>query len=687
MTRMHTLASLTVACMVLACGTTPPQAQSAPPIEISLTGSGAAAAVAELLQTDLAGRSDRLHMDSASPELSLELVPVEAAADITHDGYRLRGTDGAYSVEATTALGWQYGAYELLERAGLLFLHPTQTHVPRSLTDPGTLDEAFAPHYRMRGTHMHTLHPIEYESTLLGASDDTLERFAQLLGWLIARRQNYLEWNLLRTVDSERWLEHATQMVEIAHARGFQMSIVAPFAFRQQNSFTLVSPESTAPATEQIADSVDWLMQAGWDFVNVEMGASEFFPISDVEQVEYLSFLARYLDETYGARTATKVHISSGQTAPSYGDINFNFVAQFADPRMGVMPHSVQFYDLYRPAPTYDQVDFSAMRAFLLSQVGTRPVYYYPETAYWVTFDNDVPLYLPQYIYARWNDLYRLRDSGMDGVINFSSGFEWGYWMHDFAAAWYAADPAADYRVALRRMLAPLGDAASGAVDLLDELVQWQGDALLIDNGIRWLVAWDAADEIGHTVDIHAQPYAARFYEIAEMDAAALAATQAEVAGIQPLADRLFDFAGRWQALTPDSEPVAQAIHREIADGIEVTAWRAQFMAHLYAAAIARRQYELGSNDDGEAQAARLLQAAADDMTAAQQVVRAREKDYRFPYDEIAVDRPSLTSYPFGYLRTVSDLWYWQRDLEHATDPKGYNIVEALYDLVESGGF
>lgn len=674
-----------------ACAAEESATPALPPLVLEMQGADDLAARATAFVLDDLARSDadgRLR-EAGDDALVIELATVAAAA-VTAEGYRLTSSaDGAVRVEASDLLGLQYGAWDALERAGVVWVHPLEAAWPTGWCRPcvADLDIAAVPGYAMRGTHMHTMHPIEYESTLLGHDPDTLPRFEALVGWLIARRQNFLQWALLRTVDWDRWIVHAGQLVDIAQARGMRIGISAPLAFRQQNSYFLVDGESPLPASEQIRLSVDSLMQAGWDHIGSEMGASEFFPVSDTEQVAQMSYLAQYLDERWDATTATKVHCTVNQTAPGYGDMNFNYIAQFTDPRMGVMPHTVQWYDLYRPGPTYDREDFFDMREFLLGEIGKRPVYYYPETAYWISFDNSVPLFLPQYVQARWLDLHALRDSGMDGQINFSSGFEWGYWLNDMAAAWYAYAPAETWTTVLDRALAPLGAAAGDATTILADYIERQGDDLLVKNGIRWIISWEPASDVGHFVGIHAQPIVERLYEVAKMDADDLTAFERDrMPQLLTLEPWLRGAADDWDALAPRVARGGAAIYDEFALGLRATALRAAWMERLYRAVVERRKAELGLPGADANAFDRLITEADEVKAAALRIVRRQERNYRFPYEEIGIDRPSHTSYPFGYLRTVSDLWYWERERKMVIDPHNFNFLDSLYDMYESSG-
>ena len=67
---------------------------------------------------------------------------------------------------------------------------------------------------------------------------------------------------------------------------------------------------------------------------------------------------------------------------------------------------------------------------------------YFPESAYWISADIDVPAFLPEFLYARWLDIHRLApscaDAGLpplDGHVTFTSGHEWGYWLTDYLVA------------------------------------------------------------------------------------------------------------------------------------------------------------------------------------------------------------------------------------------------------------
>lgn len=603
------------------------------------------------------------------------------------EGYILAGGtyDGAKVLAAVGPddLGTQYAVYALLEELGFGFFHPEETFVPESLSIPGELYVARAPSYPWRGMHVHTMHPIELMDSLLVPSPEHAAEAARYIDWLVANRQNYFQWALQDTIDMEEWIPYATSIIDYAHSRGIKVGIDTPFQFAQQNAFVLVP--RPGPWENQIAENLALILQAPFDVVNVELGASEFIPVDDIQTLEMLDFTARHLEERYGVALICKVHCSSGQTAPHFGGINFNLLPGLADARVGVMPHTVQFYDLWRQAPTYDNRDFSFMREFLLEQIPRRTVLYYPETSYWVSFDIDVPLFLPHYLFSRWNDLNRLQGTGMQGQITFSSGLEWGYWLNDWAAAGFTYEASTDWREYLGTFTRIFGNGAGPLHELLVDLVEEQGRDLLEDNLIAFLIGWDTADDIGHVVRTHAQPVRPLFREIRRMDPEALSSFSGRtLPRLERLEATYGDFVRRLEALAPLVPPRALRWYGEIKRALEVTALRAAHVRRLYEGTVAQRRYELGLDPQGAAEALRLFAEAVSRRERAEALIAEQEQCYRWLLERIARRRENPTSYEFGYLFTVSDAYYWRREELQARDGLSCLCLGNLTNLLDN---
>jgi hypothetical protein len=637
-------------------------------------------------------------------------------------------------------LGALHGAYVLLEELGFAFLHPLAPTLPDRLVVPSVaIDRTSAPRWKTRRIHLHTQHPLELTNMLEGfgpgGADDeagftsSLVEWDRFLEWAVANGENGVEWFLLWAdswkdfADSPARVARLARLVDRAHAFGIDAGIDAPIAFAQQHSFRLLRTQGD-PAAElaEIRARLDWLMGARWDFLGIEAGTSEFTHPTPDRMLAWMNEVAKHLDEQHGGvRAYIKVHCSTGQTADGYLDpetgqpINFNMLPHFADPRLGVLPHTVQHYGLNDPAPTYGNTDFSYMRAFTESEAGLRPVVYYPESAYWVSFDVDVPLFLPIYADRRLSDLRVLakdEDDGkfgrgvhagakMDGQLVFSSGWEWGYWLNDVVAARSAWEPAsgASQEAALKSALAPVTRVFGAASD---DVTTWIADvvraeqALLIEgkvggvapstvvqrNGQAYLQGTETWDDVSKL----AEALPGKPAQMTQPDKLGLVDMRnplhggpgysAEVAPLLAEMEATFGaLAARSEALRVRIPANARELFDDLADAMQMTALRAKQVHGLY-------DYVDGYWDTASAVRLQRLGAARTALDAAQAVVVTREKHYRAPADRIAGWHSNPTAYSYGYLWTVRSLHYWWRDEGKAIDaplfPCYLNIINPV---------
>jgi hypothetical protein len=468
---------------------------------------------------------------------------------------------------------------------------------------------------------------------------------------------------------------------------------------------------TVAQELAQIRARLAWLWGAGFDFVGTDMGTSEFTPTDDKRTLEWLNELTS-ASRAAGKRAYAKIHCSTGQVAKSFvdpvtgGPLNFNFLPRLADPSLGVYPHTVQHYGLDDPAPTYGNVDFGYMRAFLEEEAGARETIWHPETAYWVSFDVDVPLFLPVYAERRVHDLRLIaaderagrlgrgahKGARMDGQMVFSSGWEWGYWLNDVVAAraaWNPREAVGSDEDALRAILdealRSFGTSQGASIDAVLALARAERELLIEGrvggarprdierrNGQGYLQGWETWDDV--SVDLHHYAAAVGVH---------IAPTQPEKLGLVEMRSPFSagpDYASEVEPLLAEMERTladrADAFDRlrgaplldELADGARVTALRARQVHGLYDWVASRARPRLNG--------ARVA------LDAAQAIVLRRERAYRCDPDRIAGWRPNPTAYPFCYLWTTRSLHYWWRDEEKAVDapwsPFIDNIISPL---------
>jgi hypothetical protein len=636
------------------------------------------------------------------------------------------GNDPDPGTSAHGNLGTAYAAYALLEQLGFAFLHPLAPVVPATLAFPASpIDVAESPAWRVRGVHLHTMHPLELTQLLEGfgpggIADDAgwsarLPEWDSFLEWMLANRQNRVEWALLWAsdwadfADGEPRQQRLATLVEHAHARGISVGADAPLALQQQHGYRLVRQTGDLTSEKQQIDQhLDWVFGAGFDYLSTESGTTEFTSSSASETLAWMNEAASYASTAHGAPSYIKAHCSTGQVADGYPDpvtgnpINFNFLPHYADARMGVMPHTVEIYGLDDPAPTYGNTDFGYMKDFLEEEVGAREVLFYPETAYWVTYDIDVPLFLPVYAERRVADLLALQADQaagkmgrgahagrrMDGQLFFSSGWEWGYWLNDVVAARAAYDPhgaAGSSRDALLAILAPvtraLGGAGPAAAAWIADVAQAQRNLLILGevngaapasianlSGMAYLEGFDATADVGDlgaSLGIAASP-------VTQPTRVGLVSLRNPLRSgpdyktqIEPLLAEMEttfgDLADRGAALAGTSGSGASDLLGDLADAARMTALRAKQVHGLY-------DYVAGPSDQARAR----LQTARDALDAAAAVVVDREKHYRVPADRIAGWGSAVgsnpTAYGFGYLWFARSLYFWWRDEGKAVD-------------------
>jgi len=619
-------------------------------------------------------------------------------------------------------LGTLHAVYTALEELGFAFLHPLAPTKPEELRLPAApVNRVETPRWEKREIHLHTMHPLELTEVLQGwgpgghqdaaGFEAMMPEWERFLEWCVANQQNGVEWFLLwaeswkEFADSPTRMARLRKLVDKAHAYGISAGIDAPIAFAQQHSYRLLRTQGELPAElAQIRARIDDLMTADFDFFGIEAGTSEFTAPAPERMLAWMNEATKHLDEKYQVPNFIKVHASTGQTAKGYADpsapgkdINFNFLPHYADPRLGVLPHTVQHYSLTDPAPTYGNTNFGYIRTFLQEQVGRRPVVWYPETAYWVSFDVDVPLFLPVYAERRLYDLRLLasdEDKGlmgrgvhagkrMDGQLIFSSGWEWGYWLNDVIAARAAWNPrmatgdhAAAFAQALEPAMRVFGAAAPEVTALIVDTVKAE-QALLIEGRIKgsppasiymrsgqaYLQGSETWDDVSKLVDETKMTQPTRLGLVDMRNP--LHGGPGYSKEVEPLLAEMKNtfgaLADRAQALEGKIPSRAAPLFKDISATLRMTALRARQVHGLY-------DYVDGYFDTAQAKRLARLQDARSALDAAVTLVKTHEANYRVPADRIAGFRPNPTAYAYGYLWTVRSLHYWWRDEGKAVD-------------------
>jgi hypothetical protein len=297
---------------------------------------------------------------------------------------------------------------------------------------------------------------------------------------------------------------------------------------------------------------------------------------------------------------------------------------------------------------------------------------YFPESAYWVAYDNPVPTWLPLYVRSRWLDITSIAERteqlslpGIDEHVLFSSGWEWGYWQQDVATMRAAHTAPADWRDSFRWMFASFGTAGDSLAAAVIATAETQTDFLIERRLGGYLGGRDGTIDAAESLGIVAQPPRVDFDDLlsmAEADRLAFASTTATDLDLfaEALAGHYAAIDALASELTTLPDGSSNRWYAEARDGAQVTASRAAFIASLYRAVLAQ------AAGDSAARDAAFLEADAVYIAARGAVDRRHADLHDGDSGLLLGPNDNATIYDFGYLLRADTLCYWDRDLAEA---------------------
>ncbi|MCC6622369.1 MAG: hypothetical protein IT385_13990 [Deltaproteobacteria bacterium] len=642
--------------------------------------------------------------------VSLNVVP-----GFEDDGFRLQVSDvgsskgwkneldassGATIVElaATTRLGRQYAIYELARRLGARFYHPEAEWAPRlpaaqvraRAKTPTALGPGpdYRPDFRHRSWSFHGAHPLEHLEAF-SDSRHPIDEAERVNRWVVKNRGDIGRGAGRGVAPEDARAQRAAELRELGELLGFRRSAGITLHNVQQGGSPDLDPTSDVPIADQIDAFVESIAERGDDpyVFGVHFGPTELTTTPDRETVAWIDLVgAAVAEHLPGVPVEINDHITGSQPTEHYDDlgcppgtndrgtIDYYDLAFHTDPSLGVKVHTVMFYPLEGPAPVYGQVSF-AHKLCLIERAAEdeRPITWFPEGSYWLSFDNAVPVYLPLYIGTRGRDIELLRPhlASRGGHVfdhrMFDSGHEWGYWQQDYAVGLWGWDADLTQDAVLGELADPLCPldawpascpARDATIQVMRDVIAEQWSSFLTKSdfrgrpgGLYWYFAGeDPADELGAASGLQFRPVRLAFRDalaLSDGDAAALEGDLAELARMDAA------YAG-WVAtlvaLRADVPAAARPWLDEVVDGLETNALRARHTRALYRVALALRAGDDHAAPLGEATAA---------LAAAGEVIARREAGYRYPLPQVIGRGPNGTTYPFRVHAKTHERAYW----------------------------
>ena len=609
--------------------------------------------------------------------------------------YQLAGTASVYEVHGGNALGAQYGLAQLLEELGFRFFHPWQSKAPTSFVAPVSspnIGPMFTPAMTLRGLHLHTLHPIEsyftFWATQPSAGATTPDAGApayaltgvdgarRVIDWIVKNRGNYVEWSALNDIvtanatDVATWRAHTSTLITYAHARGIKVGIGTELfgVSNLQNSFDLLDNESD-PNAQADVDARLHLLTDGlpWDIVDLSFG--EF---SGTDPNVFLTSVNLAYTElgtiAPQAQMSATIHLGNYPSLQVTYDgmtLLYYYLIKYANPNIVPWIHTVMYFDLFQPVDgAYNLQNFDQHLAYLQQRLSAgQPVAYYPESAYWVSFDDSVPTYLPVYMRSRWLDQSNLASAAVDGGypplqqhVMFSSGWEWGYWQNDYATLRANFTLPAAWTDSVDEMFAPWGAQGAALAAQIGALGELQSQYLIDDALAAYIAGADVLIELAVESNMPSQPARTSFSAVAAMSPADLATfTTTVLTPLAALDAATASIASNVAGMNLDPKDPWLA---ETADGIAIDADRTHYIYCLYEAVAT---FTSTGSDGG------WLAKATTTMADAQTIVNRRDGALHYPNPpQILNQIANSTLYQGGFLEEAATLCYWNRELIEA---------------------
>ena len=601
----------------------------------------------------------------------------------------VRGGTITLRLETASPEGVAAGLYGLLqEKLGFSFYHPRESIIPplNNWPLPERFSFAGTPRFEKRGFHLHTQHPTELTEQLHNPlHPNAFEDVKSYIDWLARNGQNSFQFFLLREVDRKLWPAHARRIVEYAHRRGIRCGIEISLSMIQQQAFQAITLLRPFPSYQkQVDGTLAWLFQAPWDYLSLDVTLGEHLPFLDRLLPDVQMHIEQQVEKRYGARLMYATHVISSNSGMK--------VRRPKLPGSGIMIHTVMCYSASEAkAPVYGNQNQRFMLEAAIDESKRRETWYWPESSYWVGFDSSVPLLLLPYLDARWSDIGTMAGVGVSGHLTFTSGWEWGYWLIDWSIARWSWQLKDNDNV---RSTSPLSRLAELCGDrelrrLMEQALTLQNTYLKDKELLRFMSALTPFSELPHPFDKPFQPepefrYGWLLNEASPAEAS-LALTR-PIANLEKYAlqmDGVVNLLESRIAHLRGAMMIGETQLRLLAElerGLRATSLRASHRALTLRALLAKRGEHAGKLDHSRVSEP-LLKKAQLVRQQAQDLVKRQESIYRYPVNQVARRRISMTAYPFGYLYPASNLFFWEREEEQVRHERFDALFMNLWDI------
>ncbi len=400
------------------------------------------------------------------------------------------------------------------------------------------------------------------------------------------------------------------------------------------------------------------LYHADWDFLNVEFNTAEFIGGKDKLKSRLKKTLISTARNEYNSNIMGRKHVVSEENM--VGEQADVFSANDSiDLYRGVGIHTVMMYSLEDSvAPVYENKNFHHIHKDMQKENQVREVWFYPESAYWVTYDNSVPMLLLPYLSGRLSDILLCEQEQVPNHLTFSSGWELGYWAVDWSIArwsWRSSFDGKEHLPEPMEWVAALGYDADVKKNLEQHLALQQ-DYLLNRNLLRYMCAQTVTDEFS-LFRKQFQPRPDFTFKWLARKSDEATRNKVENVGIA----QLREYYSRSEALNAELASLIDTLsHSPLQEyflALQLTSLRAKHRACTVNGILAHREKRATDKEHW-------LEKARDIRLQGVGLMHKLELNYNYNAEYLYGERFSHTSYPYGYLYAPHTLHFWKREEE-----------------------
>lgn len=634
-------------------------------------------------------------------------------------------------LESNNFISQQYSIYHLMELTGKRFFSYKQDFTPnikKAKLPANNFLVNFKTNKKMklRGFSPHLYHPIPLSIAFHEPSDKHFEMIKEYLDWLVQNKQNYVILPMLELDKQNKylpfrdenkpkfkeWLPFANKIVNYAHQRGIKISIKLAFAnFVSTNSFA-INPFKAVSASidldnkwaeiekldsknhlkekltieynqllkkyskedfKDIKKLVDNFMKVSWDEITWHIGTSEFSPTNDDLTIEWMNDTYKYLKENYPkVEMSVRSHVPPKPFSKKYNTPYFELI-KFADIGINNLVHTVQAYSLIDKAPVYGTENFEHKLKYLFFSDPKRKNIYYPENSYWVTYDVDVPLFLPVYMLNRKQDIDIVKKiDHLYGHVTFTTAWEWGYWFNDYISAKMQISPEKTLNELLSESFMVFDKAQEPMVKIFQKLMLSQQEFLLDKNlhkymkGVSWLTDFgitlknsplvNSFLEGTNSTPERLKPEVVSNWNKKQLDTF----INTDLKDMELMMGKFNDFSKDLNILENLIPNESKSFYLEFCDALKINYLRSKQIYYSWKAIVLLREGKLERNNELKKEAKKYLFRSKSALQEAMLVIKNREQFYKDLPEYTYRKLESPTIWNDRYLTSVHNFTYWE---------------------------